>query len=335
MTRRRIGVVLVLVLLIAALGGLVFFAYSPAGDSRPHPFNHDRNATWLEHRWLERAHSDEEMETLFRKLRARGFTYCYPHVIPFGADGRLPPHSREQMRAFLAAARRVAPELRVLPWIGGLRVGYKRQREGTVNLSDLGQRQRIVAEVRGLVDEGFDGIHLNIEPVDDGNVEFLTLLRALRPALGPGHVLSLSAIRPGPVGLPIAPNFFWSPDYYARVAATSDQLVIMAYDTAIPTAPLYRRYLAWATASVAGSLVASGADTRVLMGVPTYDDHGFMHRAGVETLDNALLGVVAGLRGLGAGGTFEGVALYAEWTTDDADWAVYERVWRNKADATP
>ena len=67
-----------------------------------------------------------------------------------------------------------------------------------------------------------------------------------------------------------------------------------------------------------------------MMGVPTYEPYGFMHRAGVETPENALLGIVAGLRGLGAGGTFEGVALYAEWTTDDDDWAAYERYWRNR-----
>ena len=78
--------------------------------------------------------------------------------------------------------------------------------------------------------------------------------------------------------------------------------------------------------------MTSGTNARVLMGVPTYEDYGFMHRAGVETLDNALLGVVAGLRGLGAGGTFEGVALYAEWTTDPEDWAAYERLWRNQVD---
>jgi len=50
----------------------------------------------------------------------------------------------------------------------------------------------------------------------------------------------------------------------------------------------------------------------------------------VENPENALVGVVAGLRGLGAGGTFEGVALYAEWTTDEAEWAAYERLWRNR-----
>ena len=317
---------------LASAAGLVYFAYIPAGDANPHPFNHGRNAVWLEHRWLENPHPTAEMEALFEKLRRRGIGYAYPHLIPFDARGELPPHDREQMRAYLAVARRVAPDLRILPWVGGLRVGYKRHRAGTVSLSDLTQRQRIVAEVRGLVDEGFDGVHLNVEPINDGNVEFLALLRSLRNAVGPGRVLSLAAIRPGPVGIPFAPNFVWSPDYYARVAAVSDQIVIMAYDTAIPTPPLYRRYLAWATASVAGALVTSGSEARVLMGVPTYEDFGFMHRSGVETVDNALYGVVAGLRGLGAGGTFEGVALYAEWTTDDADWAAYERVWRNQAD---
>jgi hypothetical protein len=42
--------------------------------------------------------------------------------------------------------------------------------------------------------------------------------------------------------------------------------------------------------------------------------------------------VVAGLRGLGAGGTFEGVATHAEWTTDESEWAAYERQWCNRAE---
>jgi hypothetical protein len=317
---------------VAGVALLLYFAFTPVGDFAPHPFNHDRNAVWLEHRWLERRQPDADMEALLARLHARGIAYVFPHVIPFDAAGRLPPHDREQMRAFLAAARRVSPDMKVLPWIGGVRRGYKRQRPGTVELGDLAQRQRMVAEARGLVDEGFDGVHLDVEPVDDGNDEYLALLRAMRTAVGAGHVLSVSAIRPAPVGLPRAPNFAWSPDYYARVAATVDQLVIMAYDTALPTASLYQRYVRWAARSVAGALDASGSEARVLMGVPTYEPYTFMHRRGVETPENSLAGVVAGLRGLGAGGTFEGVALYAEWTTDEAEWAAYERQWRNHAE---
>lgn len=329
---RRAAVLLRVLALLAVCGlaALGYLAYAPIGDSAAHPFNHDRNAVWLEHRWLERAHPDGEMEALFARLQRRGIGYAYPHIIPFDTAGRLPPHDREQLRAFLAASRRVAPELKVLPWIGGLRKGYKRQRPGTIELADLTQRQRMVAEARGLVDEGFDGVHVNVEPVDDDNDEFLALLRALRTAIGNERVLSLAAIRPAPLGLPRAPNFAWSPGYYARVAAIVDQIVIMAYDTAIPTPSLYRRYVRWAARSVAGALDRSGTRARVLMGIPSYEPFGFMHRRGVETPENALVGVVAGLRGLGAGGTFEGVAIYAEWTTDEEEWRAYERYWRNR-----
>jgi hypothetical protein len=329
-SRARLVARLAVVSLLGGIAALAYFAYAPIGDTAAHPFNHDRNAVWLEHRWLERRHPEAEMEALFAKLRRHGIGYAYPHLIPFDASGRLPPHDRDELRAFLASARRVAPELKLLPWIGGLRKGYKRQRPGTIELADLTQRQRIVAEARGLVDEGFDGVHVNVEPVDDGNVEFLALLRALRTAVGDDHVLSVAAIRPAPLGLPRAPNFAWSPDYYGRVAGVVDQIVIMAYDTALPTPSLYRRYVRWAARSVAGALDASASDARVLMGIPTYEPYGFMHRRGVETPENALVGVVAGLRGLGAGGTFEGVALYAEWTTDESEWLVYERYWRNR-----
>jgi hypothetical protein len=330
--RRGVALRASLLLAVGIVAALAFVAYAPAGDSAPHPFNHDRNAVWLEHRWLEREHAGPEMEALFSSLAHHGIAYAYPHLIPFNGAGRLPLHSREQMRAFLAAARRTAPELRILPWVGGLRVGYKRQRPGTIDLADIGQRQRIVAECRGLVDEGFDGIHVNVEPVDDGNDEFLALLQALRTAVGRERILSVSAMPPAPTPMPFAPNFVWSLEYHRRVAALVDQVVIMAYNTALPTTGLYRRYVTWATAAVTRDLEAARAHARVLMGVPTYDDPSFMHRVSVETPENALSGIVAGLRGLGAGGTFEGVALYAEWTTDEHDWQVYERAWRGHGD---
>ncbi len=326
----RMAVRVAFALFMAGAAALAYLSYTPVGDDAPHPFNQDRNAVWLEHRWLEREHPAEEMETLLASLEGHGIRYVFPHLIPFSAAGRLPVHSREQMRAFLQTARRIAPELKLLPWIGGLRVGYKRQRTGSIDLADLGQRQRIVAECRGLIDEGFDGIHVNIEPVDNGNVDFLALLRALRTAVGADRVLSVSAIRPGPLALPFAPNFLWTPEYYGRVGGIADQIVVMAYDTGLPTTPLYRRYVSWASRRTTRALVGASPSVRVLIGVPTYDRTGLMHRGGVETPENAFRAIIAGLRGVGGGGTFEGIALYAEWTTDDAEWAAYERLWRGR-----
>ncbi len=323
----RAAVLLITFLLLAFLG---YLASSPSGDTQPHPFNHDRNATWLEHRWLERAHSAEELADLFARLEDRGMQYVYPHLIPFDAEGRLPPHDRSALRGFLRAAREVAPGIRVLPWVGGLRLGYRRQRPGTIDLSDMIQRQTIAAESRGLIDEGFDGIHLNIEPVGNGNDDFIALLRALRAAIGENSLLSVSTTRPGPFGLPFAPNFLWTPSYYARVGSVADQLVVMAYDTALPTAMLYRRYLSYAAETTTTALPADRTGARVLMGVPTYEPRGIMHRRDVETIENALLGIVSGLRGVGGGGTFEGVALYAEWTTTDEEWSTYDGLWRGR-----
>lgn len=275
------------------------------------------------------------MDALFAGLRGHGVLYVYPHLIPFDAAGRLPPHSREQLRAFLDSARRAAPGIRVLPWIGGLRRGYRRTRAGSIDLADLGQRQRVVAECRGLIDEGFDGVHVNVEPVADGNVEFLALLRALRTAVGDSGLISVSTIRPGPIALPGAPNFLWNIEYYLRVGALVDQIVIMSYDTGLPTPGLYRRYMSYAAASVTRALARSRLRARVLLGIPTYDETGLMHRGSVENPENALLGVIAGLRGVGGGGTFEGVALYAEWTTDSEEWQTYERLWRGRTPSRP
>ena len=53
-------------LLVLAAAAYLYIAYAPAGDTAPHPFNQDRNAAWLEHRWLEKDHPPEELEALMR-----------------------------------------------------------------------------------------------------------------------------------------------------------------------------------------------------------------------------------------------------------------------------
>ena len=133
---------------------------------------------------------------------------------------------------------------------------------------------------------------------------------------------------PGPSPCPSRPTSSGRPITTARVAAEADQLVVMAYDTALPTPSLYRRYLSYAARSI-------DAEPRALRPRPRAhrDPHLRRHRPHAprrrrEPGERAH-GPGGGLRGVGGGGTFEGVALYAEWTTDDAEWATYERVWRN------
>ena len=188
-----------------------------------------------------------------------------------------------------------------------------------------------MAECRGLIDEGFDGIHVNVEPVDDGNVDFLALLRALRTAVGAERALSVSAIRPGPFCPPVRAELpldarVLRPRRRGRRPDRGHGLRHRPADAG--PLPALRRL--GRRAGRRATLVGASPRARVLIGVPTYDETGLMHRGGVETPENAIPGVVAGLRGLGGGGTFEGVASYAEWTTDDGEWAAYERLWRGR-----
>jgi hypothetical protein len=181
------------------------------------------------------------------------------------------------MRAFLASARRVAPNMKLLPWVGGLRVGYKRSRAGTIDLGDLGQRQRMVAECRGLMDEGFDGIHVNVEPI--ANWRRRLPGPAARPARrgGDGDPLPLRhAAR--------------SRGARFRAQLLLDRRLLRAHrglrgpgrahdlrHRDPDSRGLYRRYVAYAAATVTANLARSHR-TRVLVGIPTYDETGLMHR---------------------------------------------------------
>ena len=65
------------------------------------------------------------------------------------------------------------------------------------------------------------------------------------------------------------------------------------------------------------------------MGVPAYSDDEPWHDPAVETVDEAIRGVQAGLEG-GAPSNFRGIALYASWTTSEEEWAYVDRLWHGR-----
>jgi hypothetical protein len=59
----------------------------------------------------------------------------------------------------------------------------------------------------------------------------------------------------------------------------------------------------------------------VLLGVPTYDDAGVgYHDPKVENLTNALLGIHRGLSRSVVATNYQGVAIYCDWETSEAEW---------------
>ena len=68
------------------------------------------------------------------------------------------------------------------------------------------------------------------------------------------------------------------------------------------------------------------AGSRILFGVPTYDDAGVgYHYPAVENLANALSGIYAGLAGFDElPDHYQGIAIYSEWETSANEWLYWE-----------
>jgi hypothetical protein len=183
-------------------------------------------------------------------------------------------------------------------------------------------------------DGGFDGVHLNIEPVQSGDPALGLLLGEVRAELPPDRLISYAAQKLRPWWLPGLRGVrsrYWTLDALRDIAPLVDQLAVMMYDTGLPSRGAYQRAIARNAAAFLSLQDASTGLPEVLIGVPTYEEPRWYHRPRVENLRTSL-GVLSRLRarwGLGEDRRW-GVCLYGNWTTDDAEWAAYRRLWLSR-----
>ncbi|MDP2307437.1 MAG: hypothetical protein Q8P18_15530 [Pseudomonadota bacterium] len=282
------------------------------------------NAAWLRRRWIHEARTDVEITALVAALRAHGLGTVYPFVGPMAPDGRfgwrdgdvLREYDPEVARAFFARTHAADPTLRILPWTGGV---FERD----VHLTSPEWRTGFVAQAKALVELGADGVQLNIEPMVSYAEGYLDLLRELRAGLGPEATISVAAYPP-PTPLHPYPDVHWEPAFLTEVCRLADDVSVMAYDTALPTKEAYSALMeAWTR-----TLVTALGDARCVwrIGVPAYEDDKPWHRPDAETIGAAIEGVRRGIEPTPK--NFRGLAIYAAWTTDRAEWEVFDRSWR-------
>ncbi|HEX5718952.1 MAG TPA: glycosyl hydrolase family 18 protein [Thermoanaerobaculia bacterium] len=295
----------------------------PSAPAPSRSFDTGRNGIWIGHQWYTGRHVKtgkpvpvEERRALIRRLRENGFRHVYLHAGPLLADGSIRDRPGPELRALL----REAPELVVLAWIGG----------GTHRLDLTSERFRraTIATAIHLRDEGFHGIHLDIEPLRDAHPGYLELLRDLRSTLGRDFILSHATRRAGPFGLSpgLMKRWFWSEKFYRDAMALTDETVLMAYDTTLDTGLLYTQFVRHETRL----LLRWGCEVpghRILIGIPSFEDSAVSNPK-VENIPNAIRGVRAALADHGgAPACFEGIALYAEWVTSPEEWRQFNRSW--------
>lgn len=289
-----------------------------------------QNAVWLEHAWVEEGVPIEEIELMAEQLKVDGFTDAFFHVGPLDANGMIAPKRYVGADRLLQVMKSVAPEVRTQAWMGQVTTTWN----GPLDLEKQANRAQIVETARALLDVGFDGIHVNLEPILDGDQQFLSLLEELQEETKPrGKVLSVSSDDIEPV---FGAEFlihtccgnvtFWSPSYLVHVLGFVDQVAVMTYDSSLQDPLLYSWYVALTSERLA-SLVPDGKT--IFIGIPTFETGNAQFRPDVENIRSGLSGVIAGLdRAAKTSGI--GVALYAYWETSEEEWEIYRNYWLGK-----
>ena len=308
---RRIGWVLLAVVTSLVIAYVV---WTP-GIAGPLPADRMHGA-WLTHAWWgdeawfadsERKRVDyfgkEKAKALAERLHGIGVRDWYIHGGPARANGSLPLIDVDQARLLVEANRGG----QVLAWVGGVldhhcfpddaewRTAFAR------SCSDLVRRS------------GIAGIQLNIEPCASFTEGYLELLEDLRKAMPNGARLSVAAYPPSH-WLHSAPSVHWSESFVREVSRRSDDLCVMAYDTAQKLPKPYTYLVArWTRQVIAWS------EKPVRIGLPAYAEFGKpWHHPHVENLRHALPGLAAGLKDSDLT-RYAGWAVYAEWTMTDRD----------------
>lgn len=311
---------------VAAIGGSLALAYAlwtPGLVVKDGRNDKGTNGIWLAHGWLggdewfirnaktgelSKYRSKESIGALFQKLTRHGVRDVFPHLCPVSPTGQLPPTNPEQVERFLDAAGTI----RVFPWIGG-------PSESNALISEPEWRAKFASEVAALLARHprLAGVHVNIEPLRSGNVDFLTLLDQLSAILPRGRLISVAAYPPPTRWHPV-PEVHWEEPYFREVARRCDQLAVMMYDAGQRFPKTYQKLMSDWTDEV---LVWSEGKP-VLLGVPTYDDAGVSyHDPRVENLENAVPGIHKALAAAPLRENYQGIAIYCDWETSEAEWS--------------
>ena len=314
----RLGALAVLWLIVFGKGCV----FRPKSTYPGTHFNRGSNAAWLGVEWVNQPHQADEILTLTMDLAERQITTIYVYTSYYKPEGVFDP-TYAYAEDFVATLKSFAPDLIVQAWVG--------LPLDTMNLNSRAVRRDVVDFCATLVqDTGFDGLHVDPEPVEDGDASVLALLDDLREALDPEAVLSIAGRRIWPIfpsiRWPFVGQWSWRTSYYQKVARRVDEVAVMVYDSALPTSGLYRQWTKFQVIALSRALVYS--DVRLFIGIPTSEETSSTHKPGAENMRSGLRGTVDGLNDWATwADVVTGVAIYPYWETDAREWQVYQSLW--------
>ncbi|GAB4525230.1 MAG: hypothetical protein OHK0046_40820 [Anaerolineae bacterium] len=334
---------------VIGVGAVVFMisVILAVGLFKNEPVEADPNALWIGTEWTYQVHEDDAVRDFVRLLREHEIATLYAQVSDLNFDsswtGRPDLQNqfeevRPEVAGFVAQIRRFYPEV-TLYGVLGIRAdlaadSYRLDEE---------RLQRVVADfsTQVIASLGFDGVLLNVEPVWNGDTNYLALLRRVRQGIGQEALLAIATPpdwTPVDADVPtpavIAAGTVWDTEYKQRVALIRpDQIVIRSYNSYLTDANEYAEWVTYQVRAYVDAISPLQIDTQLMIGVPTYDNDLPAHDVAVENVLSALIGIRRAVSGLTEEEALlvRGLALYAEWTTDTGEWSQFKSQWIDRS----
>ena len=324
--QRFLNWVVVLIVVVVWLRGCVLRPGTRYPGLR---FNGDTNATWLDETWCRQPHTERQVRRLANQLRAHRICYVFVYITRLQENGQFHP-GYTYAGDFVGKLYLASPDIKTLAWVE-LPVGDRARLLGSgMRLSDAETRERVATICSWLTREiGFEGVHLQVYPLDDADPAYRQLLWEVRRAIGPRAVLSVSA--PAVATLPLGLLGKWSTRDYVVTAPLVDQILVESHDSWLPWEWMYSWWLRWQVVRVTRALTESASNAHVLFSIPAHDRPSPKHIARGETVGAGLRGIIAGLNDAESHpDVVDGVAIHAFRDVDSREWDTYDRLWLGK-----
>jgi|TARA_B100000315_G_scaffold229240_1_gene238697 hypothetical protein len=311
-----------LVMLFAA--STVSFAALQTDSTDPPYFDSGTNGLWVGYQWLTginvrtgRPVSEHETEQFLELIKNRGIRYVFVRAGPVLPSGEI----AQKPGVFFHQLQERDPETMYLPWV-----------TGDLEQLDLFSpiwRKAFIDQLEQLRHQGARGIHLNIEPISDSEPGYLDLLHEIRLELGSSFFISHATRSAGLWGVSFGElkQYLWSGKFYRSTMTQANQTVVMAYNTRLKQEMAYTAFVEHQTSL----LVDWGCGLpghHILIGVPAYEHAPRYSDPATENIRTASRGIRSALNNAEDDvKCFDGVSVYAHWTTDSTEWADFRTYW--------
>ncbi|WP_346346023.1 glycoside hydrolase family 18 protein [Streptomyces sp. SID5789] len=326
---RRITLAVLVVLLLPLLTAEAALRVNYMGDPADGTYTRNRDAIWLGHAWVDGRKDDADLAAFARRVESTGIRDLYVHTGPMEHDGTLPKSLYPKARWLIDGVHRELPGVRVQAFLGDV---LATESPDGMRLEKAATRAAVVDSARQVLDAGYEGVHLDLEPLHSGDRDYLSLLDDVRAVTRDRDAqLSVAAHQIDPLpgfhsfwGTVAGHPKWWSQKFFGQVARRVDQIAVMSYDTMQPLESLYGGYVAQQTSL---ALEVTPPTTHLLMGLPFYHENRFGHWNHAETVAAAVRGVRLGLSRTDADRERFGVAAYIDFAATDEDWTSYRNGW--------